>query len=208
MLDRDREREILREYEEALRRAQRDVATLGPIVENLRARVGESESELPDTRSRIPSMDPAATERRPRPTRPASPMETYRGRRTLMSAIRGLFPAPGNPRHVDDVLRVLRTDPDFADRVPTRNSVNSRLLDLAKTGFLTKTDRATFDRAAPQNGSVPTVETNEGAQAGPGPGVYRDASLDRANSGGGAGTEPLPPEPVSETELVKWRAEP
>src|SRR4051794_26686829 len=77
MIDRDQERELLREWEAAIARAKWDLETLPPLIEQLRARLDDGADQSP--RRRNPKAAKVPTSVRTT-SRSASDVPMYRGK--------------------------------------------------------------------------------------------------------------------------------
>lgn len=134
-MDGHRESVILREYEDLLtdaltqlETARAEVASLEPIVQGLRRRVGRDPSK--------PSEDDHEPEPTPAELR-AQGRSVYGGRPTLIGTLEELM-ADGTVRSLDQIMGELERNVHFADRTPSRNSLSNRLADLVDRDYLVK----------------------------------------------------------------------
>jgi hypothetical protein len=174
VIARDREAEILREYEalldEAMSRfesARLDLDTLTPIVTGLRRRVGATPPQTSALPANLTIIDSALNS-----------LPDGRGR--LPAALK-LVMADGKARNVASVVAELLAREIYEENdLPSRNSISNRLNDLADQGYLTRVDRGVFQLAptrepeqtdsdqpslaltgAAENGAVPRVQTED-----------------------------------------------
>ena len=169
MLNRERERQILREYEAVLDEAQsvavdaeaafvlaqREVDEVRAIVDRLRVRVGD------DPTPESQGTQPAATPRK-RPRR-------HRGRVSLPQFLETLM-ADGKRRTVDEIEAAIHAAPEFADSPPNRNTLNTRLGELARRGTLTKHPDRSYQNLVPAGGDA----ENPDERGGPNPAAQLD----------------------------------
>jgi hypothetical protein len=122
----DRERAILRDYEALLADAEREIEDLREIVERVRRRLARF-SEAPNSpRSEVSSVPPQSSDDSARALR-----RQYAGRKSLPAFLVELM-NDRERRTLDQVEEAVTTAPEFADRVPARNTINTRMNELAK----------------------------------------------------------------------------
>ncbi len=175
MLNPDREREFLRAYQSelseaqsvlsdrqravedaqrALDQAQSEVDDVSEIVARLRRRVGEEPERLAGT-APLASGDPPNDSQAEMP--PRNGPTHYRGRVSLPHFLKTLM-NDGRRRTVDEIIAAVQAAPEFADSVPTRNTLNTRLSELAKAGVFQKLPNRSYlkfapDKLAPNGGA-------------------------------------------------------
>ncbi|MDA0169185.1 hypothetical protein OJ998_08825 [Solirubrobacter taibaiensis] len=172
---REQEAKLLSEYERELAKALEDVETLTPIVQGLRRRVGttpdEPEAEEKAAQINVKVSPPlrAVVERRSaqleaqnelEPADDDTDLRTYRGRVTLTSFLR-VFAVGDEPVAPDTIVARVAEAPPFRNTPPARNTILTRLNELANAGKLTKLEDGRYVRPRDSHGSG-----NPGVNAG------------------------------------------
>ncbi|MBA2792499.1 MAG: hypothetical protein H0U32_00720 [Thermoleophilaceae bacterium] len=135
------------------------------LLDTLDARLAAKEREIEELRVaiRVVRRELSGTDTPPVGTTSASqmpatgvisqPPRSYGGRTSLPTFLRELL-ADGNPRSVDEIQQALAGDESFADRLPKRNTVITRLNELAKNGEIEKREGGTYRTAADPPGEA------------------------------------------------------
>ncbi len=123
----ERERAILREYEALLADAEREAQDLREIVERVRRRLARFSEAGSGTASEADEPSPVESSSDGAP----GVRRRYAGRRSLPAFLVDLM-SDRERRTLDQIEDAVKSDPDFADRVPARNTISTRMSELAK----------------------------------------------------------------------------
>lgn len=153
-MDRDREQQILSEYEamlqsaeERLGAAEAEVEDLRPVVALLNRRLSRSVSATTESSKAARSVGDAPPEvDKPEDSPPPDPRPTYRGRPTIPSVVLDIL-TDGEPHTLDDLHAQLQAHDAFDNGKPSRPSLINRLGDLAGRGDIIKVARGVYKLA-------------------------------------------------------------
>jgi hypothetical protein len=119
-MDRDREQQILREYESVLEASERDVFELRNVIDLLRKRLGVSDAP-----------------------RSASGRTTYGGRPNIPTVLNEIL-SDGKAQHIDAIYRAVTEHSAFREKPPSRGSVANRLAQMAAAGELERPEAGSY----------------------------------------------------------------